>query len=58
MKRFLCLLLSMVLVFPCAAFAAAQTEELYFLRGDVNNDGMITTGDARTVLRFVIGLEK
>ncbi|MBR6781505.1 MAG: hypothetical protein IKM24_10895 [Clostridia bacterium] len=57
MKRFLCLLLSLVLVFPCAAFAAAQTEELYYLRGDVNNDGMIATGDARTVLRFVIGLE-
>ena len=58
MKRFLCILLSFVLLFPLALSTAAVEEEpIYYLPGDVNNDEVVNAGDARDILRLSVGLE-
>ncbi len=58
MKRFLCILLSFVLLVPLAlSTTAAEEEPIYYLPGDVNNDEAVTSSDAREILRLAVGLE-
>lgn len=57
MKRFLSLLLCFVLLLPFASFAGADSDELYYLPGDINNDNKVDTADARMILRMSVDLE-
>ncbi|MBQ6864645.1 MAG: hypothetical protein IJO14_10470 [Clostridia bacterium] len=56
MKRFLCLALTCLLIFPLSVFVVAETEK-YYLPGDTDNDGSVTAADARTILRLSVHLE-
>ena len=61
MKRLLCVLLTLVLAFPCcsaisAAAADDGSEEEVYLLGDVDMDGLITANDALLILRCSLGL--
>ena len=51
MKRFVCVVLSLILTFSFGAAAFANAP------GDLNNDGSVTAEDARTALRIAVGLE-
>jgi len=57
-KTILCILLSVLVSMSLVFFAAAETEALKPMKlGDVNNDGVIMSDDARLVLRHVAKLE-
>lgn len=67
MKAFLCLLMSALMLFGCVQTALAlQVEPLeiaddaaYNYRpADINNDGAVTSDDARVILRLSVNLER
>ncbi len=57
MKRYLSLFLALVMLITAIPLAGITASAADLAKGDVNGDGQVTAMDARSVLRYVAGLE-